>query len=88
MVKIKIDNKDLEVAEGTTVLQAALANKVDVPYFCYHPKLSIAGNCRMCLVNIKGQGKPAISCREQVKQGTGKEARHLIEVLADAVCDA
>lgn len=69
MIKIKIDNKELEVAEGTTVLQAALANKIDVPYFCYHPKLSIAGNCRMCLVNIKGQGKPVISCRERVREG-------------------
>ncbi|OGQ06295.1 MAG: hypothetical protein A2W61_06700 [Deltaproteobacteria bacterium RIFCSPLOWO2_01_44_7] len=69
MVKIKINNKEVEVAEGTTVLKAALANKVDIPYFCYHPKLSISGNCRMCLVNIKGQNKPVISCRERVREG-------------------
>lgn len=69
MVKIKIDNLELEVAEGTTVLQAALSNKIDIPYFCYHPKLSVAGNCRMCLVNIKGQNKPVISCRERVREG-------------------
>src|SRR3989338_3928022 len=69
MVKIKIDNKELEVAEGTPVLQAALANKIDIPYFCYHKKLSIAGNCRMCLVSIKGSPKPVISCRERVREG-------------------
>ncbi|MBI4124989.1 MAG: (2Fe-2S)-binding protein [Deltaproteobacteria bacterium] len=69
MVKIKIDNQELEVAEGTTVLQAALDNKIDVPYFCWHSKLSIAGNCRMCLVNLKGSPKPVISCRERVREG-------------------
>ena len=69
MVKIKIDDKELDVAEGTTVLQAALANKIDIPYFCYHKKLSIAGNCRMCLVSIKGSPKPVISCRERVREG-------------------
>lgn len=69
MVKIRIDDKELEVKEGTTVLQAALANQVEVPYFCYHPKLSIAGNCRMCLVKIEGSPKPVISCREKVRDG-------------------
>lgn len=69
MVKIKIDNKELEVKEGSTVLQAALVNGIDVPYFCWHPKLSIAGNCRMCLVQIKGQAKPVIACREEVREG-------------------
>ncbi|MBI5299372.1 MAG: (2Fe-2S)-binding protein [Deltaproteobacteria bacterium] len=69
MVKIKIDDKEIDVPQGTTVLQAAKANKIDIPYFCYHSKLSIAGNCRMCLVQIKGQNKPVISCREQVREG-------------------
>lgn len=64
-----MDDKELEVKEGTTLLQAALANKIDIPYFCYHPKLTIAGNCRMCLVNVKGQNKPVISCRERVREG-------------------
>ena len=63
MVKLKVDNHEVEVAPGTSVLQAALANKIDVPYFCYHPKLLVDGNCRMCMVQIKGQNKPAISCR-------------------------
>lgn len=69
MVKIKIDDKEIDVPQGTTVLQAAKANKIDIPYFCYHSKLSIAGNCRMCLVQVKGQNKPVISCREQVREG-------------------
>lgn len=68
-VKLKIDGKEVTIAEGTTVLEAARSIQHEVPSFCYHPKLSIAGNCRMCLVNIKGSPKPVISCREQVREG-------------------
>lgn len=69
MPKITIDDTVYDVPDGTTVLQACLEHKVNVPYFCYHPKLSIAGNCRMCLVQIEGQDKPAISCNTFVKDG-------------------
>ena len=47
MVKLKIDNQEIEVPEGTTVLQAAQQLNIEVPVFCYHPRLAIAGNCRM-----------------------------------------
>ena len=67
--KIKIDGEEVEAQAGETVLQVAQRENVYIPYFCYHKKLSIAGNCRMCLVQIEGQGKPVISCRELVREG-------------------
>lgn len=74
-IKLKIDNKEVEVAEGTTILRAALDNNIEVPYFCYHSKLSIAGNCRMCLVQVKGMNKPTISCREVARPGMEVDTR-------------
>ncbi len=68
-MKITIDGKEVEVAPGETVLQACLAQQVNVPYFCYHDKLSIAGNCRMCLVGIEGSRKLEISCNTPVREG-------------------
>ncbi len=82
MPKITIDGKEFEVPEGKTVLQACLENGINVPYFCYHPKLTIAGNCRMCLVEIEGQGKPAISCNTFARDGL-KVKTNTPQVLAD-----
>lgn len=63
MKKIKVNGKELEVPANYTVLQAAEAAGVEVPRFCFHDRLSIAGNCRMCLVEIKGgPPKPQASC--------------------------
>ena len=62
MLKLKINNKDFEVEEGLTVLQACEQAGVEIPKFCYHEKLSIAGNCRMCLVEIEKSPKPIASC--------------------------
>ena len=53
MIKLKVDNKDIQVKPGTTVLQACEIAGKEIPRFCYHEKLSIAGNCRMCLVEEK-----------------------------------
>ena len=74
MPKMFIDGQEMEFRPGQTVLSLAHENDVDVPYFCYHPGLSIAGNCRMCLVqfeNDKGeiQKKPDISCNMACKPG-------------------
>ena len=69
MVKFKLDDKEVEAKPGETILQVAQRENTYIPYFCYHPKLSIAGNCRMCLVQIEGQNKPVISCREPVREG-------------------
>ena len=62
MPKIKIDGIEVEVANGTTILQACEQVGAEVPRFCYHERLSIAGNCRMCLVEVKGAPKPQASC--------------------------
>ncbi len=69
MVNIKINNIELQVEEGTTVLQAASKNGIYIPHFCYHPALSIAGNCRMCLVEVKGAPKPLTACSTVVSDG-------------------
>ena len=62
MPKIKIDGIEIEVANGTTVIQACEQVGAEVPRFCYHERLSIAGNCRMCLVEVKGMPKPQATC--------------------------
>ena len=62
MLKLKINNIDIEIEEGLTVLQACEKAGVEIPRFCYHEKLSIAGNCRMCLVEMEKSPKPIASC--------------------------
>ena len=63
MPKLTIDGAEIEVPAGSTVLQACEAAGVEIPRFCYHERLSIAGNCRMCLVEVKpGPPKPQASC--------------------------
>jgi NADH-quinone oxidoreductase subunit G len=70
MPKIKINGRELEVAEGITILEAALSNGIYIPHFCYHPHLPISGNCRMCLVDVKpGPPKLSISCATIVAEG-------------------
>ena len=63
MPKLKVDGVEIEVPQGATVLQACEAAGKEIPRFCYHERLSIAGNCRMCLVEVKpGPPKPQASC--------------------------
>ena len=69
MLKIKVNDTDVEVEEGLTVLQACEQAGVEIPRFCYHEKLSIAGNCRMCLVEIEKSPKPVASCAMPVTEG-------------------
>ena len=69
MLKVKVNDIDVEVEEGLTVLQACEQVGVEIPRFCYHEKLSIAGNCRMCLVEIEKYPKPVASCAMPVAEG-------------------
>ena len=69
MAKITIDGKVLEVDPSRTVIQAAADHGIEIPHFCYHPELSVAGNCRMCLVEIEKMPKLAIACATQVSEG-------------------
>ncbi len=69
MLKLKVNDKEIEVEEGLTVLQACEQAGFEIPRFCYHEKLSIAGNCRMCLVEIEKSPKPVASCAMPVAEG-------------------
>jgi NADH-quinone oxidoreductase subunit G len=62
MTKLIVDGKEIDVPPEFTLLQACEAAGAEIPRFCYHERLSIAGNCRMCLVEIKGGPKPVASC--------------------------
>ena len=69
MVEIEIDGKLVEVKEGSTVIQAAQSIGTYIPHFCYHKKLSIAANCRMCLVEVEKAPKPVPACATPVNKG-------------------
>jgi NADH-quinone oxidoreductase subunit G len=69
MPKININGKDIEFEKGMTVLQACELADVEIPRFCYHEKLSIAGNCRMCLVEMERSPKPIASCAMPAAEG-------------------
>ena len=61
MPKITVNNKEIEFENGMTVLQACELAGAEIPRFCYHERLSIAGNCRMCLVEMEKSPKPIAS---------------------------
>ena len=69
MPKILINGKEIEFEKGMTVLQACELADVEIPRFCYHEKLSIAGNCRMCLVEMEKSPKPIASCAMPAVEG-------------------
>ena len=69
MLKLKVNDTEVEVEEGLTVLQACEKAGVEIPRFCYHEKLSIAGNCRMCLVEMDKSPKPIASCAMPAADG-------------------
>ena len=69
MAKLTVDGTEIEVPNGSSVLQACEAAGVEVPRFCYHERLSVAGNCRMCLVEIEKAPKPVASCAYPVADG-------------------
>ena len=69
MVEIEIDGKKVEVAPGTMLLEAANKIGTYIPHFCYHKKLSIAANCRMCLVEVEKAPKPLPACATPVSAG-------------------
>jgi NADH-quinone oxidoreductase subunit G len=67
--KFTVDGRAIEAPEGTPLLQAMLDAGLDLPHYCYHPKLSIDGSCRLCQVKIEGMPKLQISCNTQVREG-------------------
>lgn len=69
MINIEIDGKQVTVAQGSTVMDAARQIGIYIPHFCYHKKLSIAANCRMCLVEVEKAPKPLPACATPVAEG-------------------
>ncbi|HIG09922.1 MAG TPA: NADH-quinone oxidoreductase subunit G [Alphaproteobacteria bacterium] len=69
MVKLFVDDKEIEVTDGSTVMQACEKIGAEIPRFCFHERLSIAGNCRMCLVEVEGSPKPVASCAMPAVEG-------------------
>ncbi len=69
IVTLTIDGKTVQVPKGTNLIEAAKVAGIDIPYYCYHPHLSIAGNCRMCQVQVEGQPKLTIGCNTGAANG-------------------
>jgi len=68
-MKLLVNNTSIECAEGDLLIEVLLSNGVNVPHFCYHEDLGCDGNCRMCMVEIKGSKRPQIACDTFVKEG-------------------
>jgi len=68
MISLEINDKKIEVEEGTSIIDAADQNGIYIPRFCYHKKLSVVANCRMCLVEVEGGRKPLPACATLVSQ--------------------
>src|SRR5712671_7700007 len=69
MIELEVDSRKIEVPEGSTVMDAANKLGIYIPYFCYHKKLSIAANCRMCLVHVEKAPKALPACATPATEG-------------------
>ena len=88
MPKIIINGTEIEFEKGMTVLQACELANVEIPKFCYHEKLSIAGNCRMCLVELEKSAKPIASCAMPATEGMNiKTNTELVEKARKGVME-
>jgi NADH-quinone oxidoreductase subunit G len=74
LVPVNVDGRDLSVPKGTNMIEAARMAGVDVPHYCYHPKLSIAGNCRMCLVETGMPESDPVTRAPIIDRNTGKQS--------------
>lgn len=84
MVNLTIDGKPVAVPAGTNVIEAAKTIGVEIPHYCYHKNLSVAGNCRMCQIEIKGMRKLEIGCNAVVKEGMEVCTQHTSKAVSDA----
>jgi NADH-quinone oxidoreductase subunit G len=89
-MELTIDDRTIEANRGESVLQAALRHGIVIPHFCYHPRLSIAGSCRICLVKVEGVGKLMPACNLSVAPSmkvstlvpeVGRARRHVMQFL-------
>jgi NADH-quinone oxidoreductase subunit G len=86
-VTLTIDDVEITAPKGATVFQAAQSAGIKIPHFCYHPDLSIAGVCRMCLVDVEKMPKLATSCSTTVGEGMVVRTSHTSEKVRKAVQD-
>ena len=84
VVNVTIDGKTTQVPKGTNIIEAARTVGVDIPHYCYHPHLSIAGNCRMCQISVKGMPKMTIACNTGATEGMEVATHHTSKEVADA----
>jgi NADH-quinone oxidoreductase subunit G len=84
MVNLTIDGKPVQVPKGTNLIEAAKTVGVEIPHYCYHPHLSVAGNCRMCQCSVKGQPKMTIACNTQATEGMEVATHESSKDVADA----
>jgi NADH-quinone oxidoreductase subunit G len=84
LVNIIIDGKNISVPKGTNLIEAAKMAGIEIPYYCYHPHLSVAGNCRMCQVQVKGAPKLDIACNTQVREGMEVATQFSSQAVKDA----
>jgi len=85
MIKLEVDGKTVEVENGATVMEAANKLGIFVPHFCYHKKLSIAANCRMCLVQVEKAPKPLPACATPATEGMKVMTDSVLAKTAQAV---
>jgi iron-only hydrogenase group A len=92
LINLKIDDNPLTVPEGTTIMEAAEQMGIRIPRLCYHPDLSLAGSCRVCIVDVKGMGYYMASCSSRVWEGMEVQTnspeirrarRDIVELLLD-----
>jgi len=92
MIRLTIDDTAIQVPEGTTIMEAAERMGIRIPRLCYHPDLSLAGSCRVCIVDVKGMGYYMASCSTKVWEGMEVETnspeirrarRDIVELLLD-----
>lgn len=84
LVNITIDGKAFRVPKGTNLIDAAKQLGIEIPHYCYHPHLSIAGNCRMCQVRVKGAPKMDIACNTMVREGMEVLTHETSKEVSDA----
>lgn len=84
LVTLSIDSKQIQVPKGTNIIEAAKRAEIEIPHYCYHPDLSIAGNCRMCQISVKGQPKMTIACNTMATEGMEVATHHTSKDVADA----
>ncbi|HMO02309.1 MAG TPA: 2Fe-2S iron-sulfur cluster-binding protein [Oligoflexia bacterium] len=84
LVNIMIDGRAVSVPAGINLIEAAKLAGIEIPHYCYHPALSIAGNCRMCQVEVKGARKMEIACNTIVKEGMEVATHHSSRAVADS----